>query len=533
MIRLIHTYIILLICLCMVGCSLTPNELKRAEKLMKTSPDSALTVLKGVRRLQLINPADKALYALLMSKALYKTNSEITSDSLISIATNYYDAKDPVRAGYSWLYSSRCAKNRGDAEVQAANLLKAQEFAQMSDDYKLRALIYCDKADMYQSQGQMDSSIILNKKGLLAFRKVNDAYNAALTIYTIGYIYSSMRQNDSALFYLLLAEKLARPLNKIILSQTIYKGLGNNYFHHKDYKKALYYYQAAPITHTSVYDYNKWYLIGYTFIELNKLDSAKFYLRKVKSANKFSPSYYSLWQRIYEKEGNYTKALDFSKQVNSAQDSAYRHSLSTSFAGIERKYNYEHLQLENKNLIINNKERGIIILAFLLILSIIIIISLYLSARVRKQQLIIQQELTEKEKALLEKANENNELLLRQTKLQQYLLRNIKKSHLPKRGVSSADTKSTASSDKKIGDEIITHVDFLYQNISTRLGEQYPNLTANDILLCCMLLADFDSGMIATFLNIRLDSVLTQRARLRKRLQLKNEQSLTDFLSHF
>jgi tetratricopeptide (TPR) repeat protein len=533
MIRQLHTYIIILICLCMVGCSLTPNELKRAEKLFQTSPDSALKVLKGIRQAQLINPADKALYALLINQALHKTNFEITSDSLISIATNYYDAKEPVKAGYSWLYSSRCAKNRGDAEVQASNLLKAQEFAGMAEDYKLRALIYCDKADMYQSQRQMDSSVILNKKGLLAFRKANDAYNAALTTYTIGYVYSIMHQNDSALSYLLLAEKLAKPLNNTILTQTIYKGIGTNYFHTKEYKKALSYYQAAPITHTNVYDYNKWYLIGYTFIELNRLDSAKFYLRKVKSADKFSSSYYSLWQTIYEKEGNYAKALDFSKKVISAQDLAYKYSLSTSFAGIERKYNYEHLQLENKNLVINNKERGIIILAFLLILSIITIISLYLSSRVRKRQLIIQQELTEKEKALLEKANENNELLLRQTKLQQYLLRSIKKHHLPKKGISSTDTKSTSLSIKKVGEEIIAHVDFLYRNISTRLSEQYPNLTANDILLCCMLLADFDSGMIATFLNIRMDSVLTQRGRLRKRLQLENEQSLIDFLSNF
>lgn len=266
MIRLIHTYIILLICLCMIGCSLTPNELKRAEKLMKTSPDSALTVLKGVRPTQLINPADKALYALLMSQALDKNAIEVLSDSLISIATNYYNAKEPTRAGYSWLYTSHCARSRGDADVQASSLFKAQEFAQMSDDYKLRALIYCDKADMYQSQGQLDSSVILNKKGLSAFRKANDTYNVALTIYTIGFVYSNMRQNDSALFYFHLAEKLARPLNKIIFSQTIYKGLGNYYFYLKNYKKALYYYQTAPITPNAYFDYR---FIHGTFLRIS------------------------------------------------------------------------------------------------------------------------------------------------------------------------------------------------------------------------------------------------------------------------
>jgi len=90
-----RVYIFPLICLCFFGCSLIPGELKTAEELMETSPDSALKVLRGIRRIQLINPADKALYALLMSQAYDKNDIKIESDSLISIAANYYDKKNP------------------------------------------------------------------------------------------------------------------------------------------------------------------------------------------------------------------------------------------------------------------------------------------------------------------------------------------------------------------------------------------------------------------------------------------------------
>jgi len=89
-----RVYIFPLICLCFFGCSLIPGELKTAEELMETSPDSALKVLRGIRRIQLINPADKALYALLMSQAYDKNDIKIESDSLISIAANYYDKKN-------------------------------------------------------------------------------------------------------------------------------------------------------------------------------------------------------------------------------------------------------------------------------------------------------------------------------------------------------------------------------------------------------------------------------------------------------
>lgn len=63
----------LFITICFVGCSPSPNELKMAERLMEISPDSALHILKRIKRIGLVKSSDKALYALLMSQALDKT----------------------------------------------------------------------------------------------------------------------------------------------------------------------------------------------------------------------------------------------------------------------------------------------------------------------------------------------------------------------------------------------------------------------------------------------------------------------------
>ena len=331
-----RAYIFSFICICFVGCSLLPNELKVAEEIMETSPDSALMVLKMLSPIQLINPADKALYALLLSQAYDKTDSVVTSDSLISIATKYYDAKEPVRAGYAWLYTARCAKNRNNAEIQANALLKAQEYAEMTDCYKLQGLIYCDKADMYQSQKQMDSMIIHNKKGFYAFLKANDTYNAVLTAISVGQGYSSTMQPDSATKYFSTAEKYAKPLNDILLTATIYKGFGNNAYYQKNYSQALYFFRKAPLTRNNVYDYNKWYLISYIFEAMNQLDSAKYYLNKVKPLDFTAVNYYSLWLKISEKERNYSKSMYFAKKLITTKDSVYDYKLKNSFAGLEK-----------------------------------------------------------------------------------------------------------------------------------------------------------------------------------------------------
>ncbi len=529
-----RAYIFSFICICFVGCSLLPNELKVAEEMMETSPDSALMVLKMLSPIQLINPADKALYALLLSQAYDKTDSLLTSDSLISIATKYYDAKEPVRAGYAWLYAARCAKNRNNAEVQANALLKAQEYAEMTDCYKLQGLIYCDKADMYQSQKQMDSMIIHNKKGFYAFLKANDTYNAVLTAISVGQGYSSTMQPDSATKYFSTAEKYAKPLNDTLLTATIYKGFGNNAYYQKNYSQALYFFRKAPLTNNDVYDYNKWYLISYIFEAMNQLDSAKYYLNKVKPLDFTAVNYYSLWLKISEKERNYSKSMYFAKKLITTKDSVYDYKLKNSFAGLEKKYHYENLKVANKSLIIKNKQKGIIILVTLLLVSILIIIFINWKLRVNKRQLITQQELNEKEKALLEKANENNTLLQQQSRMQLILLQSVEqyRSETIKGKIGVTDKKSAPTIDK-IEEEIITYIDSAYKNFSKRVAKAYPHLTQRDIFICCMLLAGFDTGMIATLLNVRNESINIHRSRLRKKLLLDNSSNLMEFLRHF
>jgi len=130
---------------------------------METAPDSALHILLRLNRSRFITPSDKAYYALLMNHALEKNHIPIESDSLINIATQYYDEKDPLHAGYAWFYMARYAGNFGDAYVQADALLKAQEFAKKTNNNKLLSQVYAEKSNLYATQGELDSLIVYNK----------------------------------------------------------------------------------------------------------------------------------------------------------------------------------------------------------------------------------------------------------------------------------------------------------------------------------------------------------------------------------
>ncbi|HAM97343.1 MAG TPA: hypothetical protein DCQ26_01925 [Marinilabiliales bacterium] len=62
------------------------------------------------------------------------------------------------------------------------------------------------------------------------------------------------------------------------------------------------------------------------------------------------------------------------------------------------------------------------------------------------------------------------------------------------------------------------------------LKEKYPKLTNNDIRLCSYLRMNFSSKEIAQLLNISTRAVEISRYRLRKKLNLDHDKSLTDFL---
>lgn len=75
--------------------------------------------------------------------------------------------------------------------------------------------------------------------------------------------------------------------------------------------------------------------------------------------------------------------------------------------------------------------------------------------------------------------------------------------------------------------------DQAHQNFFKRLKDAYPTLTASDLRLCAYLRMNLSSKEIAPLINITVRGVEERRYRLRKRLNLSSEASLTDFILKF
>ncbi len=74
-------------------------------------------------------------------------------------------------------------------------------------------------------------------------------------------------------------------------------------------------------------------------------------------------------------------------------------------------------------------------------------------------------------------------------------------------------------------------MDELHQEFFKKLKERFPSLSSNDLRLCAYLRIGLNSKEIAEIMNIQPSSSYISRSRLRKKLKLKAEDDLYDFLN--
>lgn len=75
--------------------------------------------------------------------------------------------------------------------------------------------------------------------------------------------------------------------------------------------------------------------------------------------------------------------------------------------------------------------------------------------------------------------------------------------------------------------------DLIHENFFRKLTEQYPALTPSDLRLCALLRLNYSSKEIAKMLNLTLRGVEAARYRLRKKLNLNEEENLASFIINF
>ena len=368
-------------------------ELVHAESVMFDHPDSALHILEAMpmpsaRR----DKENHALWCLLTSQAQVKLIMNISSDSLVRIAYNYYKPTDNARRkAMSALYMGDINYDLGNIEEAMQYYLEGKTEVEKTDDYKTGYLIMSSLGKLYLYRRLAD----------YALEACTKAYDYAVKDSSKRYQMTSL-QNLARCYC--ISDKLTEAIDIYHKCSDLALEIGyrnNQYYYDVQseialvYTNSLQYEKSLEILKTfpKIYQHNS--LIGTNYLMLSQYDSAYLYLNKaLNTDNVYAKK--AIYNSLYE----LADTPEYRKYLKSYCDSLlfYTDSVMSLDKGKEiiaykEKYDHQKLITEQQRLKLEkaDAQRMMFIITICLIVAIAVVAYLYQKRLVRKETTIRKQ----------------------------------------------------------------------------------------------------------------------------------------------
>ncbi len=299
--------------------------------------------------------------------------------------------------------------------------------------------------------------------------------------------------------------------------------------------------------------------MGDTYLNLNDIEKAEQnYQEAVEisaqfhSHKDFSPLIHQRLSNLYLERGNYLEAYNRLK-TEKTLDEAYFDSRSEQnrpLLEIQDAYRAEQdritellqekrlTELEHQNSLWF-LQRIILLVCILFVILVSILYFNYVRSKHRTEKQMIKRE----RELEIQNVNEliemkNKELAASTLKLieKDEFLSNLKEKLAQQNGdLSSKHVKqivrSINSNSSQNWEEFEARFIAVNQDFYQRLEVKFPKLTQGDKRLCALIKLDFSSKDMAKLMGISVESVHTNRYRLRKKLELERDTNLTEFIA--
>lgn len=215
----------LLLALAMVSCRHGEYEhlLNQAESLIVSMPDKAYGLLKNIDPSQLADGSElQARYALLYTRGQYKNSDDASSDSLITLAADYYEEHGSMEQKFdAYLYQGIVRFQLGKFSEATVSLYRALANAERVDSHYPKGLLYTYLALVNGAQNCRDEERYAN----LAYHEYEagrlEQYAAsALTIWAVAKMHTEDYDSCRLLFDASIHEAL-RLQNDFVLKEAI------------------------------------------------------------------------------------------------------------------------------------------------------------------------------------------------------------------------------------------------------------------------------------------------------------------------
>ena len=383
-------YSLLLATLCM-GCGgrLSMHELERLEGCMNDAPDSVLAVLTATDMPR--RGEARALYALLTVQAQDKSYIDVTNDSLISVATDYYQRKgQPLRRLQAFYYHGCVHTNAGFHHKALLYYTRALDFVPHVDAPYPVGLLYAHIGSLYssvhdhpQALGYMEKAYryyeLSRKERLMNFAK-QDIGRCHFNMHNFSLadsLYSEVlawgeANNDSYIMY--------RTLNSLL---RLYDATGNT----EALDTLLDNYPLEAVARNAT----AYGIIALHNVKKNDKAAAENAMARAWKLARTAQDTTMLWQKsyqVYKVLGYADKALDYYESLYAYQDSVVRITLRQPLIASLHDFYHSELDLAKAR---NLNYRYLMAVAALIIFIVAIALwALYRERFRRKDELIRQ-----------------------------------------------------------------------------------------------------------------------------------------------
>ena len=362
----------------LAGCFSSAKEnarMDRAESLMESAPDSAMTILDSISLGALSSQKDKARYALLKSMALDKNYIDATSFDLLQPAIDYYLKKgSPDEKLRTLYYQGRIYQNRGNADEEAMRcFLKATEESDQILDSLCLGRTYFAMSVLYASQYRMEDYILSAHNASEIFSRINrnDLRRASLNNELDGYILLDNKHKADSIMSLLASSNNSGddPYNSYLHNKIIY---GVEFLSDNSLRLLLDSLSMMPSGEDIQLD------MARAYAKIGQPEKAQIYLDSVKADEYLqSPKYWAIKSEIFERNNDLSDALGALKSYILVSDSNTNSLISQDLLFVEQRYALEKAALVEKQEKDSIKKNSIISVLCLIILG------MFLSLRLR------------------------------------------------------------------------------------------------------------------------------------------------------
>lgn len=553
--------------LCLVSCSnrtSVSTELDKARSLMEIASDSSLAILDNITSPEKLSEKEYAAYCLLLTQALDKNYYIHDSDSLIMIATSYYEKhNDLLPLALSYYYAGRVYSDMQDALQAQQYYLKALALGESLNLPELLIKINSNLGTLYSYQDIYEMALPLYKKTLPLFENTNDSTNQSFVLRNIARVFAETQQRDSAIYYCQQAIKMATPQSISALQN----GLGSLYLQTGKYDEAYNCIQKAIQSCNSPKLLYPFYLnLGEYYYKTMQYDSAQHYLnRSLQSPILYTQagSLYFLAQ-IEKQKLDFKNYLKYWDQYEQLRDSIDHDSHFENIRIAQSMFNYQRIADEKNKYEQEATRRMIIIYQILIIITILSIIFFFffkkeqqkkkklldLKGKLYKQSLEYLED-NKKKIALLEQELSSGQETIGDVKRQLFETRKlmlemenrqISLKHDTMHLVEQDLRKSTLytkihQTEEKLSDsewsELFLLVDATYPSFKKGLLELCSRISLEELRICYLVKIDIPVKRIAILMNITSSGVSQCRRRLYKKLtkEAENAEKFDSFIT--